>query len=348
MNGRAFTGKAARASLSYSTGMVTSSRGLSRRWAFAGAFVLAALFASPLPHHAFAHRAKTAAKTQARNGVRLAITIDDFPGGGPETGDFTHPRMVADIIAALRAHGVQHATAFVVGSMLEGHPERQAALDAWIEAGFEVGNHTYTHPSLAETDAGTYIADIEQNRPLIESLEKRTGQRAHYFRAPYLDEGNTEADRRSLMHYLNAHNYKMARVSMDFSDWAYADPFARCLNKDDRHALDLLQQSYLENAAAALAWSAAAAQQVAGHPVTQVLLLHTSLATSQTLDAMLTAFDNAGVHYTSLAEALTHEIYNGPYDISGTNVFVQASRKLGKPHPPALVRPLALLDLTCR
>ena len=82
--------------------------------------------------------------------------------------------------------------------------------------------------------------------------------------------------------------------------------------------------------------------------MTQVLLLHASLATSQTLDAMLTAFDNLGVHYTSLAEALSHEVYNGQYDISGTNVFVQASRKLGKPHPPALVRPLALLDLTCR
>jgi peptidoglycan/xylan/chitin deacetylase (PgdA/CDA1 family) len=348
MNARAFAGTAAPASVSYSTGMVTTWRGLLRRLPVAGALLLAALFVASPPHVARAHRAKPAGKAPPRGGIRLAITIDDFPGGGPETGEFTHPRMVADIIAALRAHGVKHATGFVVGEMLEGHPERQAALDSWIEAGFEVGNHTYTHPSLAEMDAGTYVADIETNRPLVESLEKRTGQPAHYFRAPYLDEGNTEADRRTLTHYLAAHNYKMARVSMDFSDWAYAEPFARCLEKGDRHALDLLQQSYLEEATAALSWSAAAAQQVVGHPVTQVLLLHASLATSQTLDAMLTAFDNLGVHYTSLAEALSHEIYNGQYDISGTNVFVQASRKLGKPHPPALVRPLALLDLSCR
>jgi peptidoglycan/xylan/chitin deacetylase (PgdA/CDA1 family) len=322
-----------------------------RRWPIAGALLLLVLFAWPPlgPRPAFAHRAKSVAKAQQPGrGIRLAITVDDLPGGGPETGEFTHPRMIADIIAALHAHGVQHATGFIVGSMLEGHPERQAAMDAWVAAGFEVGNHTYTHPSLAETAAETYLQDIETNRPVIEALEKRVGQRQHYFRAPYLEEGTTEADRRALTHYLNAHNYKMARVSMDFSDWAFADPYAHCLQRADRHALDLLQKSYLENAMASLEWSVAASEQVLGHPVTQVLLLHATLATSQTLDAMLTAFDNAGVRYTSLAEALSHDVYTTQYDMSGTNIFVQASHKYGRPHPPAPVRPLTLLELACR
>src|SRR5262249_15842962 len=111
---------------------------------FAAALGLAILFLTPplSPHAAFAHRTNSVAKAQSPGrGIRLAITVDDLPGGGPESGDFTHPRMVSDIIAALRAHGVQHATGFVVGSMLEGHPERQASIDAWVNAGFEVGNH---------------------------------------------------------------------------------------------------------------------------------------------------------------------------------------------------------------
>jgi len=83
---------------------------------------------------------------------------------------------------------------------------------------------------------------------------------------------------------------KLARVSLDFSDWAWADPYVRCLRNDDPQGLQGLQQSYLEAATAYLAWSDAAAHEVLGHAVTQVLLLHANIATAQTLDAMLTAF----------------------------------------------------------
>src|SRR5262249_45961140 len=155
-------------------------------------------------------KAATARRDSPRDHARRSS------GRRPDTLEFAYPRVVSDIIAALRAHGVQHATGFIIGSKFEGHPERQAALAACLEAGLDVGNPTFTHPSLAATDVRTYLADIEANRPLIEALEKRVGQRAHYFRAPYLDEGNTEAERQALTHYLAAHNYQMVRVSIDF------------------------------------------------------------------------------------------------------------------------------------
>ena len=278
-------------------------------------------------------RGTPAAKTQPSGGTRLAITVDDLPGTGPEAGTFTYATIVTDLIRVLRAHGVRHAVGFVIGSILEGRPDRQAALDAWLQAGFEVGNHTYKHLSLATAGGSAYLADIDANRPLIESLEKRAGQRVHYFRPPFLDEGPTEADRRALADYLTAHDYQMARVSMDFADWRYAYPYVRCLNHGDQHGLALLQRQYLAGASAALAWSTVAAQQVVGHPITQVLLVHATIITSQMLDALLTAFDNAGVHYASLAEALSYDIYTAKYDVSGTTVFVQASHKLGHPYP---------------
>src|SRR5262249_21184664 len=86
-------------------------------------------------------------KTRPKRVIPMALTVDDLPGGGPEVGEFTHLRIVSDIVAQLHAHHVQHATGFIVGSMLDGHPDRQAALDAWVDGGYEVGNHTFSHRS---------------------------------------------------------------------------------------------------------------------------------------------------------------------------------------------------------
>jgi peptidoglycan-N-acetylglucosamine deacetylase len=333
-----------------SADMRTISSAVSPRRPLAGALLLILLLAGPeaTAQTTLPNRATSPAKIPSHAGIRVAVTVDDLPGTGPETGPFTYPSNVAGIIAALRAHGIQHATGFVIGSLLEGRPERQAAIDAWIEAGFEVGNHTYTHPSLATTDIGTYLANIEANRPLIESLEKRTGQRHHYFRPPYLEEGATVGDRRMLTEYLAAHRYTIARASIDFADWLYTDPYVRCFTQGDHHGLDLLRHRYVEDASAALTWAAAAAQQVAGRPITQVLLVHATIATSQMLDATLTAFDRAGVHYASLAEALSYDVYHGQYNVSGMTVLAQAGVTLHISRPPVPPRPTALLDQVCR
>ena len=333
-----------------SADMRTISSVVSPRRPLAGALLLILLLAGPevTAQTTLPNRAAAPARIPSHAGIRVAVTVDDLPGTGLETGPFTYPSNVAGIIAALRAHGIQHATGFVIGSLLEGRTERQAAIDAWIEAGFEVGNHTYTHPSLATADIGTYLANIEANRPLIESLEKRTGQRNHYFRPPYLEEGATAGDRRVLTEYLAAHRYAMARASMDFADWLYTEPYVRCFTQGDHRGLDLLRQRYVEGASAWLAWSATAAQQMVGRPITQVLLVHATIATAQMLDAALTAFDHAGVRYAPLAEALSYNLYHGQYDISGMTVLTQASRKRGTPLPPPPARPTELLDQVCR
>ncbi len=287
-------------------------------------------------------------KLHTHPGIPLAVTVDDLPGGGPEVGELTHVRIVKDIVAVLQAHHVAHATGFVVGSMLEGQPERQAALDAWVEAGFEVGNHTYSHHSLDELGLDAYIEDIRKNRAVVDRLEERTAQREQFFRYPYLEEGRTDRERRALERFLAMQHYQVARVSLDFSDWAWADAYVRCLQHSDTQALELLKQSYLDNAKAYLVWSVAAAHEVVGHAMPQVLLLHANAATALNLDALLTAYENAGVHYISLEQAIADPIYTASYNISGGTVFSQASERWKRPHPPYLVRPLSLLDLACR
>jgi peptidoglycan/xylan/chitin deacetylase (PgdA/CDA1 family) len=242
---------------------------------------------------------------------------------------------------------VQHAVGFVVGSMLAARPERKEAIEAWVQAGFEVGNHTYSHDKIDEVGLENYEKDILADRVVVDSLEKRTGQRQRYFRFPYLEEGSTPVERRALRRLLAAQHYTVVRASVTFSDTDWADAYLRCWERGDDAALGVLRQTYVENGVAQLGWSVAAAREVLGRSIPLVLLLHANVPTAKTLDALLNAYEHLGVHYVSLEEALREPAYTASYDEPGGNLFDQASRHFRRPHPPNLVEPDDLIDLLC-
>jgi len=278
--------------------------------------------------------------------IRMALTFDDLPGSPiPEYGS---ARILADIVQTLRAHGVRSATGFVIGERLVSDPEAQRALAAWTSAGFEVGNHSWSHRSLDEVGTDAYVADLVRLDAPLRTLERESGQRARYFRYPFLEEGRSDAERRTLARTLASLGYALARVSLDFSDWGWADPYARCLAQRDGEALALLSKSYLAFASAGLAWSHAAAQKVLRRPLVHVLLLHANVATAHNLDALLTEYERAGVQFVPLAEALEDPAYTAEYDASISHVLTLSSLGSQRALPPHQVRPLELLELACR
>jgi peptidoglycan/xylan/chitin deacetylase (PgdA/CDA1 family) len=192
-----------------------------------------------------------------------------------------------------------------------------------------------------------YIDDIAKNRAVTDPLEKESRQTARYFRYPYLEEGRTDAERRALVHFLNQNHYTVARVSVDFSDWSFADPYARCMRQQNGRALELLGESYIKNAIASLRWSMAVSHEVLGRAIPLVLLLHANVATDHFLDQLLTRYENMGAHYVPLSEALATPAYTAPYSTSGGNVLVDIGRELKRLRSPGLPRPLELLDLAC-
>jgi peptidoglycan/xylan/chitin deacetylase (PgdA/CDA1 family) len=243
---------------------------------------------------------------------------------------------------------VRWATGFVVGSMLEHHPERRASLNRWVDAGFDVGNHTYSHRTLSDIGLEAYLHDIEADEQVVDELQRRTGQEQRFFRYPYLEEGRTEAERKTLGEFLAEHRYTVAKVSVDFEDWAWADARDRCIERGDGHALDRLEQNYLANAAATLSWALVAAHQVYGRSIPQVLLLHANASTAHNLDALLTAFEKQGVRYIPLGEALADPAYANDYRIADGNIFRRPDRAPDHLAPPLRTPPFDTLDLACR
>ena len=73
-----------------------------------------------------------------------------------------------------------HATFFVLGQMVKAHPE---ILQREIAEGHEVGNHTYTHPNLADTPLPAVRLELNATQRLFEAL---TGHSMRLLRPPYL------------------------------------------------------------------------------------------------------------------------------------------------------------------
>jgi peptidoglycan/xylan/chitin deacetylase (PgdA/CDA1 family) len=93
--------------------------------------------------------------------------------------------LAANAAAILGELAAQQAKAvfFVVGRMVEEHPEVVASLAA---AGHEIGLHGYEHDDVARYDAEG-VALLDKNLGRVASLlEHMTGRRPQAFRAPYL------------------------------------------------------------------------------------------------------------------------------------------------------------------
>ncbi|MFB6224507.1 MAG: polysaccharide deacetylase family protein [Haloarcula sp.] len=103
---------------------------------------------------------------------RSASGTTDRDGVGLDGGRF--------FIDALAEHDAT-ATAFVVSSVAETHPE---AVQALADAGLEIASHTHTHQLLSDLDSGQRREEIASSKSLLEQV---TGATVSGFRAPAFD-----------------------------------------------------------------------------------------------------------------------------------------------------------------
>jgi cellulose synthase/poly-beta-1,6-N-acetylglucosamine synthase-like glycosyltransferase/peptidoglycan/xylan/chitin deacetylase (PgdA/CDA1 family) len=99
----------------------------------------------------------------------VALTFDD----GPD------PEWTPQILDILKAKHVT-ATFFVIGANAQANPD---LIQRIVADGHELGNHTYTHPNLADTPRQVDAIELNATQRLVEAL---TGRSMRLFRPPYL------------------------------------------------------------------------------------------------------------------------------------------------------------------
>jgi len=238
---------------------------------------------------------------------KVAITFDDLPLNGDLPLGMTRVEVVGNTLAVLKMRHLPATYGFVNAKKLEGSADAAAALKLWADAE-PVGNHTYGHMDLNANPAEAFEREIGEDEPVLELVSAKDAN-WHWFRYPFLREGDTVEKRRAMRAYLRAHQYRVAQVTLDWEDYLWNSAYARCSAKNDARSIAWLRSSYLDTEAAYLDLGREMAKLVYGHDINHVLLLHLGAFSSTILPDALDLLQKKGFQLATLEEAENDPAY---------------------------------------
>ena len=272
----------------------------------------------------------------------VAITIDDVPRGG----DGSPPSV--DAVYATNERLLQPfkdghipVTGFVNAraELTLGADKLRRLLDLWLDAGADLGNHTYSHPDLNTVPLADYTADIVKGEPILRAALQARGRALRYFRHPFLHAGPTPEIKAGLQRFLDDAGYRVAPVTLDNSDYMYAALYTRPEYRERvRREYVLYMESVVE-------FFERRSVEVAGREIPQVLLIHDNQLNADLMPDLLDMFRQRGYTFAPLEAVLADGAYHLPEEYVGQGGFSWIHRwskskgmpAKGEPDPPAWV-----------
>ena len=279
----------------------------------------------------------------------VAITVDDLPAVGTLPPGEDRVAVAKALVSELKANGLEGTYGFVNTDKLESRPGAPQALQIWLDAGMNIGNHTRTHMRLTTNTAEAFEQDIAQNEPTLRQYGEVRDWR--WFRYPYLEEGETLEKRRAVRAYLLEHGYRVAQVTLEFEDYAWNDAYCRCRIKQNEAAIAWLRQNYLDTAAAYIKLGREEEQIVFGREIPNVMLLHESPFTTLMLPDLLDMLRKQGFSFESLAQVESDPAYVEDPDAgseSGGTLPGQFMDSRHLPYPRANPDPFQQINQLCQ
>ena len=132
--------------------------------------------------------------------IQVAVTVDDLPAHGPPLPGAGRLAVVETLLAAFAAHELPAVHGFVNGKLVNDNPALEVVLRRWVAAGQQLGNHSWSHPSLNSTSLEVYLADIRRDEDILDRVAPRDAWKV--FRYPFLQEGDTTEKRDGVRRFL--------------------------------------------------------------------------------------------------------------------------------------------------
>lgn len=248
----------------------------------------------------------------------VAITFDDLPVYGRFWTAPEGKQVTDQLLAGLKRNHMK-ATGFVNEIELDAadRPARIALLEDWLDAGMDLGNHTYSHPSLTKTPVEAYIADVARDETVTAPLLAARGRRERWFRYPYLETGMTQAVRTRFGGWLAGHGYRVAPVTMENSDWQFATLYDDAVARGDTAAAARIREQYLVFTRQIVAWYKQAGRSLFGREPSFVMLLHASRLNAASIDALAAILRDARLQPITLDAAMRDPAYRTADDYVG-------------------------------
>ena len=252
-------------------------------------------------------------------GRRVAITIDDGPVVGEPADLEAFHRVSRGLIDALTAERVP-ATIFVNERQLNVPGQRDgraSVLEWWLDAGFDLGNHTYSHPSLNSVPFRVYADDVVKGEVITRPLVEARGRRLVWFRYPFLHSGTTAEVHDQVMAFLADRGYRAAPVTVDYADYAFAGVYRSQLRGGAADVAGRIGDAYLAQVDAGFEYAERASLEVFGREIAQILLIHCNELNARTLRDSIARIRARGYQFITLDEAMRDAAYDRPDTFAG-------------------------------
>jgi peptidoglycan/xylan/chitin deacetylase (PgdA/CDA1 family) len=257
------------------------------------------------------------ARSQTRS---VALTFDDLPLAGAIERLTPAQKLAATrgvnhaILRTLRLHHAP-AIAFVNEAkvILDGHVnEYRAILRDWTRQGHELGNHTYSHVDLNNVTVEQFEKEIVDGEPSVRSLMAEKGKSLRYFRFPFNHTGRTAEKHDAIAAFAQARGYQMTACTIENTDWMFTRAYELMLSRHDSKSARRLRAEYLEFTGKVIEYYGRLSQQIFGHEIPQIFVLHANRLNADTLDQTLKIFENLNYRFVTLEEAQADPAYKTP------------------------------------
>jgi len=244
----------------------------------------------------------------------VAVTFDDLPIAGVLSRDITSSRALTDRL--LRAITAYHVP--VVGFVNEGKlagdhgsvdADRVALLRRWLDAGIELGNHTYSHADFHTASLADFEADVIKGEATTRRLLEERGRTLRFFRHPFLHTGRDLVTRAAFERFLAERGYRIAPVTIDNDEYIFAGAYDRTLQRGDAETARRVADAYVPYMEAKAAYFERNEQELFGRPIRHVLLVHANMLNADRFGDLAAMFERRGYRFITLDRALEDAAY---------------------------------------
>ena len=150
--------------------------------------------------------------------LTVAVTFDDLPCNRAEGATAQRQTAInAAIVATLKERAIP-----AVGFVNEAQLTDRAVLALWLDAGLDLGNHTYSHPDLHQVGKTKFLEEIVLGERVTRALLEARGRSMRWFRHPYLHTGLDLDTKHAVEEFVANRGLKVAPVTIDNSEWIFA------------------------------------------------------------------------------------------------------------------------------
>jgi peptidoglycan/xylan/chitin deacetylase (PgdA/CDA1 family) len=244
---------------------------------------------------------------------QVAVTFDDLPftGDGGKTdargiGEFT-----SKLLATFKAHKMP-VIGFVNERKLQREGERDAliaVLKMWVNAGCELGNHTYGHPSFYRTPLDAFQKQVVDGEPVTRSLLAARNMKLRYFRHPFLNTGPDLKTKEAFERFLSERGYRVAPVTIDNAEWIFAQAYTQALQRGDKETAKRVADEYAPYMERMFEFYERMSVELFGREIPQTLLVHANALNADHFDRIAAMMKRRGYSFITLDAALKDKAY---------------------------------------